>query len=116
MPLERLTVSSDSNGSMPVFDPQGRLTGLTIATQKSLLANFRFLVENGTVDDAEALAPFSRNPAAGYQLEQKGEIKAGKDADLLAFDRDWNLTDVLARGRVMMAGGNLLARGTFSTK
>ncbi len=115
MPLERLTVSSDSNGSMPVFDPQGRLTGLTIATQKSLLANFRFLVENGTVDVAEALAPFTRNPAVCYQLEQKGEIKAGKDADLLAFDRDWNLTDVLARGRVMMAGGDLLARGTFST-
>ena len=116
MPLERLTVSSDSNGSMPVFDPQGRLTGLTIATQKSLLANFRFLVENGTVDVAEALAPFTRNPAACYHLEQKGEIKAGKDADLLAFDRDWNLTDVLAHGRVMMAGGDLLARGTFSTK
>jgi beta-aspartyl-dipeptidase (metallo-type) len=116
MPLDRLTVSSDSNGSMPVFDPQGRLTGLTIATQKSLLANFRFLVKNRIVDVAEALASFTLNPAVFYRLEQKGQILAGKDADLLVFDRDWTLTDVLSLGRVMMAGGDLLARGTFSTK
>lgn len=114
MPLERLTVSSDSNGSMPTFDPQGRLTGLTIATQQSLLANFRFLVENGNTAVTEALKPFTRNPAECYQLKHKGEIKAGRDADLLAFDRDWNLTDVFSRGRVMMAGGDLQARGTFS--
>jgi beta-aspartyl-dipeptidase (metallo-type) len=114
MPLERLTVSSDGNGSMPVFDAQGRLTGLTIATQKSLLANFRYLVESGIVDVAAALAPFTRNPALCYHMRRKGEIKPGKDADLLAFDGDWNLTEVLSRGRVMMAGGDLLVRGTFS--
>ena len=114
IPLERLTVSSDSNGSMPVFDPQGRLTGLTIATQKSLLSNFRFLIENGIVGVADSLAPFTRNPAVFYRLVEKGEIKAGKDADMLVFSRDWILTDVLCRGRVMMREGDLLARGTFA--
>jgi len=115
IPLSRLTISSDSNGSMPVFDREGRLTGLTIATQKSLLANFRFLIENRVVELPDALLPLTRNPAVYYKLEQKGEIQVGKDADLLAFDRDWALTEVLSRGRVMMAEGGLLAKSTFSS-
>ncbi len=112
--LSRISVSSDSNGSMPVFDAEGRLTGLTIATQASLLANFRHLITSDAATIPEALRLFTLNPAACYCLMGKGEIKAGNDADLIAFDRDWNLTDVFARGRVMMVDGHLQAGGTFS--
>ena len=112
--LSRLTVSSDGNGSMPVFDGEGRLTGLTIATQKSLLANLRFLIENRILEPPAALGLVTRNPAGAYNMAGKGEIRVGKDADLLVFDQGWALTDVLARGRIMMAGGELQARGTFS--
>ncbi len=114
IPLSRVTVSSDSNGSMPVFDREGRLTGLTIATQKSLLANFRFLIANRILELPDALRLLTLNPAGAYQLERKGGIRRGSDADLLAFDRDWALTEVMSRGRLMMSGGSLLARGTFS--
>ena len=79
-----------------------------------LLANFRHLISIRAATIPEALKLFTLNPATCYRLSGKGEIKAGNDADMIAFDRDWNLTDVIARGRVMMEGGDLKARGTFS--
>jgi len=112
--LDQITVSSDSNGSMPVFDKKGNLTGLTIATQKSLLKNFRFLVQKGILSLQEAIKLFSTNPASFYKLEQKGKIEAGKDADLILLDKDYNLIHSLAMGRMMMKDKKLIARGTFS--
>ena len=115
VPMTQVTVSSDSNGSLPVFDEEGNLTGLTIATQKSLLNNLQYLVRENVLKLEEALRLFSTNPAQFYKLNQKGEIEAGRDADLILFDRDYNLTDVFAKGRPMKINGDLVARGTFST-
>ena len=114
VPLDHITISSDSNGSMPVFDNLGRLVGLTIATQKSLWTNFRHLLEKEALGLEKILHLFSTTPAVFYKLRQKGEIKPGKDADLLLLDRDFNLTDSFAMGQKMMAGGKLLVKGTFS--
>lgn len=113
-PLNHITVSSDSNGSLPVFDQNGNLAGLTIATQKSLLVNFRYLIKKNILKLEDAIKIFSTNPAIFYKFEQKGEIKAGKDADLLLFDKDYNITDFFVRGRQMIASGELVAKGTFS--
>lgn len=113
-PLTRITVSSDSNGSMPVFDKKGNLIGLTIATEKSLLENFRFLVRQKILSLQDALKLFSTNPATFYKLNQKGEIKVGRDADIILFDKDFNLTDSFARGRMTISDRKLIAKGTFS--
>jgi len=114
LPLDKVTVSSDSNGSLPVFNAQGELTGLTIATEQSLLAEFRSLVGRKILTVEEAARLFAANPARFYKLNAKGRIAAGKDADLIILDADLRLTDVFALGRRMMADGRLLARGTFS--
>jgi beta-aspartyl-dipeptidase (metallo-type) len=83
-PLTNITVSSDANGSLPVFDKEGNLAGLTIATQKSLLANFKYLIQEGN------------------------------DADLVFLDEKWDLSGSIAKGQKMMWGGELLVKGTFS--
>ncbi len=113
VPLDRVTVSSDGNGSLPVFDAAGKLTGLTVASPRSLLKTFRSLVGRKILTVEQAAGLFSANPASIYQLGSKGAIEPGRDADLLIFDKNMELTDVVARGRVLMAGGKLLARGTF---
>lgn len=115
IPLTHITVSSDSNGSLPVFDRAGNLTGLTIASQKSLLNNFQHLARKDIMKLDEALRLFSTNASEFYKLPFKGRIETGKDADLILFDEDYNLTDVFAKGKPMMIDGNLVARGTFST-
>jgi len=113
-PLSHITISSDSNGSIPVFDEQGKLLSLTIATQKDLLEKFRTLVQKDILSLQDSVRLFSTNSAHFYNLNQKGEIKAGKDADLLLFDKDQNLTDCFALGRRMLAEGKLMAKGTFT--
>jgi beta-aspartyl-dipeptidase (metallo-type) len=112
-PLTHITVSSDSNGSLPVFDKQGKLIGLTIAMEKDLLKKFRSLIRRKILDIEQAVRLFSTNPAGFYKLTGKGEIRPGKDADLIFLDKDFNLTDSLAMGRRLMAEEKLLARGTF---
>ena len=113
VPLSRITVSSDSNGSLPVFDPKGNLIGLSIATQKSLLRTFRHLVQKKVLSLDKAAALFSVNPATLYKLKGKGKIQAGQDADLILLDNKLDLTHVFSQGRLMMAEGELVVRGTF---
>jgi len=113
VPSELVTVSSDGNGSCPRFDAAGNLVGLTVASPGALLKTFRSLIERKILTLGEAARLFSSNPASIYQLAAKGAIEPGQDADLLVFDKDLQLTDVVARGRILMSGGKLLARGTF---
>jgi beta-aspartyl-dipeptidase (metallo-type) len=113
-PLSHVTVSSDSNGSLPVFDKLGNLVRLTIAGQKTLLGKFRSVIRRKILDVEQAAELFSANPARFYKLGGKGAIAPGKDADLILLDREHRLTDVIAKGRLMMADGRLLARSTFS--
>lgn len=112
--LTNITVSSDANGSLPVFDKKGILVGLTVATQKSLWANFRYLIQEQILGITEATRLFCTNIADFYKLENKGKIEAGKDADLVFLDNQWNLMGSIAKGQKMMWGGELLVRGTFS--
>jgi beta-aspartyl-dipeptidase (metallo-type) len=112
--LTNITVSSDANGSLPVFDKGGSLVGLTVATQKSLLTNFKYLIQEQILGVSEAVRLFSTNTADFYMLEHKGEIKAGNDADLAFLDDQWNLNGLIALGQKMMWGGKLLVKGTFS--
>lgn len=114
LPLTRITASSDGNGSLPVFDEAGRLVRLAIATERDLLRKFREAVRTGLLPLETALRIFSTNAADVYKLGSKGRLEPGRDADLLVVDDRLELVDVFARGRRLMAGGRLLARGTFS--
>lgn len=114
-PITQITISSDSNGSLPVFDTQGKFLSLTIAIQKSLLTNFQYLIQKDIVTMEEAVKLFSTNPAVYYGLDDLGEIKTGKQADVLVLDKDYNLTGSFAKGKITMLEGKLLAKGTFSS-
>ncbi len=113
-PLTNITVSSDANGSLPVFNKEGVLTGLSVATQKSLLANFKYLIQEQILTTTEAIRLFSTNAASFYKLEQKGMIQAGKDADFVFLDKNFDLSGAIAMGQKMMWNGELLVSGTFS--
>jgi beta-aspartyl-dipeptidase (metallo-type) len=114
LPLERLTASSDSNGSLPVFDGEGKLVRLTVASERDFFRKFRDLVVKKILPPESAVRLFSTNAAEFYKLEGKGRLTQGSDADLILLDRDFELTDVFSRGKRLMADGRLLVRGTFS--
>jgi beta-aspartyl-dipeptidase (metallo-type) len=114
LPLTRMMASSDSNGSMPVFDESGRLVRLTIATERDFFRKFTEIIRKEILSVETAVRVFSANAADFYKLGKKGRIEPGRDADLIVLDVDLGLSEVIARGKRMIAGGKLLARGTFS--
>ena len=116
VPLDRISVSSDANGSLPVFDDNGRLESLDVASQGSMLEQLRSIVRGGTLELPLAAALFSANPAAFYGLHRKGRVTAGADADLIFVNEDLELVHVLARGQRAVTDGAVVLRSTFSPK
>ena len=114
LPFTRMMVSSDSNGSMPVFDEGGRLLRLDIATERDLFRVFTDVLRRQLLPIETAVRVFSTNAAEFYKLGKKGRIAPGLDADIVVLDANLGLNEVFARGRRMVAGGRLAARGTFS--
>lgn len=111
--LDRLTVSSDGNGSMPVFDSHGNYMGLTVAPVSSLFESFRALVSRENIPLEAAFTVFSANQAAIHKLPWKGKLAPGYDADLVVLDNDLNVRHVLARGKWAVKDGKVVMQGTF---
>ncbi len=109
----RLSLSSDSNGSMPVFDDGGNLVRLAVADIASLHREFCRLVDSGFTF-SEVLPLVTKIPARRVGLaHRKGGLFVGADADLLFLDPDLAVDTVIARGRVMVLGGRTVVKGTF---
>jgi len=50
----------------------------------------------------------TENAAQALELDgRKGRLEAGYDADLLLLDSEFHLDTVIARGQVLMQGGEL---------
>jgi len=107
----RLTVSSDGNGSMPVFNDQGVMVGIGAAAVDSNLRLVAKLVDRGVALET-ALSLTTVNPARALGIA-KGELKLGADADVLVLDDAFGVDSLVARGRVMIQGGEQLVRGNF---
>ena len=112
-PLQ-LTLSSDGNASLPIFNADGELQGLQVGQVRSLFDSFREAVQRHHVPLAAALTAVTAAPAAVLGLSQKGRVEAGLDADLLLLRRDdLQLESVVAKGRLLVQGGQALVKGTF---
>ncbi len=110
---DRISLSSDSNGSMPIFDEGGNLVRLAVADIASLYDEFRRLAGGG-FSLAEVLALVTKNPARRVGLAHcKGGLFAGADADLLMLAPELAIDTVIARGRVMIRDGKAVVKGTF---
>ncbi len=111
--VDRITISSDSNGSMPIFDVKGRVVKLGVGDIQCLFEDWQALMASG-VPIEDSLKIVASNPAKRVGLfDRKGSLAPGKDADLLILDRDFNLESVFAMGRLMIGRGNILVKGTF---
>ncbi|MEG6061197.1 amidohydrolase family protein [Enterobacter roggenkampii] len=113
VPFNRLTLSSDGNGSQPKFDESGNLVGMGVAGFESLLETLQQLVSRHQLPLEEALLPFTRNVAAFLGLEHKGRLAPGCDADFLVLTDDLKIREVWAKGCQMVREGAVCVKGTF---
>ncbi len=111
-PPERVTVSSDGGGSLPVFDAQGQMTRMGVGDVGAIAGVLRALLARG-VPLGSALAPFTSNVAALLRLPRKGAVAVGGDADLVVLDPDGAVRDVMARGVWHVRGGAAVRKGMF---
>jgi beta-aspartyl-dipeptidase (metallo-type) len=110
-PLERVTLSTDGNGQAPEREPGGDWAPYR-THMDSLLDEIRALIGAG-LTLGQAIAMASAKPAEALGLEEKGRIRVGADADLLAFGPGLQLREVYARGRRLFGGGRVLAPGRY---
>lgn len=115
VPIEHITMSSDGNGSAPIFDNNGRLVKLGIGSLSSNHKEFRDIVFNENIPISTALKPLTSTVADVLKLSKsKGRIKEGLDADIILMDKDTLLIDtVIAKGRIMVLSGKPVVYGNF---
>lgn len=112
VPLDHITLSSDGNGSLPIFNERKELIGLGIGSAKTLLETIRVLVNKGT-DLPAALSLITSNVADIHHLTGKGRLTPGFDADLTILDSQLNVWGTIARGRILVRERKAVVRGTF---
>jgi len=80
-PSDRVTVSSDGGGCLPVFGADGQVVSYDVGNCSALMATVRELVRRG--HELETVLPaFTRNASVLLRMQDVGEVAAGARADL----------------------------------
>lgn len=111
---DRFTISSDGQGSMPVFNAQGEYQGIGIGKASCLLKEVRECVQKESIPLETAIKGITCNPASILKLDRKGRIKEGFDADICLLEEGTlKLNTVIAKGQAMVKDGEQKVFGTF---
>jgi len=111
--LDQITLSSDSNGSMPVFNERGKLVKMTVGDIGNLYNEWKGLVLSGfPLEDALQLVTLNPAKRTGI-FKYKGSLDVGKDADLVILHENFDIDSVIAKGQIMVHQGKTLVKGTF---
>lgn len=112
-PHKNITLSSDSNGSAPIWDENHNVIGIGIGKMTSLFDTIRELVVQYNMPLENALEYITVNVADAMNFVNKGRIAEGKDADLTVLDDDLNISGVFAKGKELMKDSIILIKGMF---
>ncbi|MEZ9550075.1 beta-aspartyl-peptidase [Vibrio breoganii] len=112
---DNFTFSSDAGGSLPKWnEDRTRIVGMGVGTPSSLLEEIRRGVNEFSLSLSDMLVPITKNAAKQLGLSAlKGELQVGHDADVLLLNDELALTHTIAKGRVMVSGGEAVVKGTF---
>ncbi len=102
VPIEHITFTSDSCGSLPTFDHEtGELIRIDMGYPDSVLREIKESVFDEKIPLQTALKVATSNPATILKLHSKGFIKKGFDADILLLDKNMNIIYLMANGRIV---------------
>ncbi len=109
-----ISFSSDGQGSLPIFDEEGKFVELNVADTLSLYDEVKHAIMNLEIEIEKAIMTITSNPAKILKLFNKGRIQIGYDADICMVDEhDLSLDAVLCKGKIAMYQKKLLMKGTF---
>lgn len=97
----RITISSDGQGSLPIYNKQGEFLGMGVGQSSCLLKEVKECVERTEIPLEIALSTITSNPAEILNLKGKGKIEEGNDADLCILDHNLQVMEVIAKGKTV---------------
>ena len=113
---DRVSVTSDGNGSMPQYNEAGALIGMGVGSVEVLWRDVRESVVNHGLPLEMALRTITSNVANVLQLKNKGMLRVGFDADLVVLDEDLQVHDVWAMGKCMVSNKQTKVWGTYEKR
>jgi len=113
VPVEHITFTSDGNGSLPMFDEQGKLIKVDMGYPDSIFTELRDAVLQENMSLETAVKVVTSNVADILKLNAKGRVIAGKDADLVVIDTDFGISVVIARGQLFTHNYKRLRKGMY---
>lgn len=113
-PTDRITFSSDGQGSWSEYDETGKLTKMGVSSVSATYNEFKRMVQEDNFTIGEAISYITTNPAKNLNLyPKKGCVAPGSDADIILLDSDLAIDTVIANGNLMMQDKVVLKMGTY---
>jgi len=113
VPSGHITFSSDSCGSLPGFDEQGRLVKLEMGLPSANLRELADAVIIEKIPLETTLKVLTSNVASILKLSGKGFISPGMNADLLFLDSGLQMVHLIAMGKWVVRSGEVVKKGTY---
>ena len=110
---DRVTVTSDGNGSMPQYNEAGVLIGMGVGSVEVLWRDVRESVIHHKIPLEVALRTITCNVANVLRLKNKGMIHVGYDADLVLLNEELQVQSVWAKGKCMVENKQTKVWGTY---
>ncbi len=103
VPNDLITISSDSNGSLPKWNDNLEIIGMGVGQMATLYETIRKLHLETEIELAKAVEMVTANVAKALAIYPvKGCVAVNSDADLLIVDENLDIDTVIAKGQLMM--------------
>lgn len=113
---DNFTLSSDGQGSLPIFNEKKEYVGIGVGKSTCLLKSIKDAVFNEKLPLETVLRAVTSNPAKIFKFKNKGRIEKGFDADLCILDESLNIDTVIAKGKIMVQDKKPVVLGIFEGK
>ena len=109
--LDRVSMTSDGNGSAPIWDELGNMIGMGKGSSKVLLADLKKATKNGIIPFEETLRTMTTIPAAVYGLKNSaGKIVENGTANFAVLDENLDLVETILNGNLVWLKGKGVVR------
>ncbi|MBT5218231.1 MAG: beta-aspartyl-peptidase [Woeseia sp.] len=115
LPADKVTVSSDGGGCLPVFNDQGEMLQMDIGRPSSLIETLQQLLSNGRSLQS-VLPAFTSNVADLLRFADRGRIRNAAVADLIVLDADDRIRNVMVGGSWHVSDGEQKIFGQFESR
>lgn len=114
--INNFTLSSDGQGSLPIFNEKKEFVGIGIGKSTCLIKGIKECVFNEDIPLEIAIRAITSNSAKILKLNKKGRIEINLDADICLLDENLDVDMVIAKGKIMVQNKQPVVYGMFENK